>query len=130
MKNYLIYFAAGCVGGFANRLVLWLFGEAGIPQSLDIAVAPAMTPDWLYPAIVWGGLWGLCFAFSFMNSRLFLKGSVLSLLPSAAQIFIVFPYKLDYGIGGIELGMLTPVYVIFVNWIWGLVTAATIKLSR
>ncbi len=130
MKNLMIYFSAGCIGALTNRLVLWLLGEAGIPQSFNIAIAPALTPEWLYPAIVWGGLWGLAFISPFLNSRILLKGSVLSLLPSLVQIFIVFPYKLDAGIGGMDLGQLTPAYVVLVNWIWGIVTAASIKLAR
>jgi hypothetical protein len=29
-----------------------------------------------------------------------------------------------------ELGQFTPAYVVLVNWIWGIVTAASIKLAR
>jgi hypothetical protein len=46
------------------------------------------------------------------------------------QLFYVFPVQAGKGIGGIELGLLTPLLVVFFNWVWGIVTAYTIKLAR
>jgi hypothetical protein len=31
-----------------------------------VAIAPALKLSWLYPRIVWGGLWGLVFVFPFL----------------------------------------------------------------
>ncbi len=126
----LIFFAAGCLGALANSLVVWLFGKYGITTSLGVAIAPSLSPNWLYPRIVWGGIWGLFFVLPLLQSRLLLKGAVLSLLPTAVQLFIVFPLKAHKGVAGIELGLLTPAFVLFFNWVWGIVTAATIKLGR
>jgi putative flippase GtrA len=61
MKKLMIYFAAGCLGALANSLLLWLAGEYAITKALGVSIAPALTPAWLYPRIVWGGLWGFCF---------------------------------------------------------------------
>jgi len=130
MKKILIIFAAGCLGALANSITVWLFGDTGITSSLGVSIAPSLTPAWLYPRIVWGGIWGLIFILPIMQSKLLLKGTVLSLFPTAVQLFIVFPLKAHKGIAGIDLGLYTPLLVLFFNWVWGVVTALTIKFSR
>lgn len=130
MRNLLIFFAAGCVGGLANSLTVWWCGDLGITQLFGVAIAPSLSAAWLYPRIVWGGIWGLLFLLPLINSRLLVKGLLLSLLPTAVQLFVVFPLQANKGIGGLELGLLTPVFVVFFNGIWGLVTAVTIRWSR
>ncbi len=130
MKTLLIFFAAGCLGALANSLVVWQFGQLGFNSLLGVSIMPGLTPSWLYPRLVWGGLWGLLFILPMMPSRLLLKGSILSLFPTVVQLFVVFPLKAHKGIAGLELGMFTPVVVLFFNWVWGVVTAMTIKLSK
>ncbi len=130
MNKILVFFAAGCLGGLANSLVVWLFGDFGITSSLGVAISPALTPNWLYPRIVWGGLWGLVFVFPMFKSNLFFKGTVLSLLPTIVQLFVVFPFQAHKGMAGLELGLYTPVFVLFFNWVWGVVTALTIKFQK
>ncbi len=130
MKKLLVFFAAGCVGALANSLTVWLFGHQGITRSIGVAMSPAFSPDWLYPRIVWGGLWGLLFLLPLLNSRLFAKGSVLSLVPTAVQLFVVFPFLAHKGIAGLKLGLYTPAVVLFFNWVWGVAAALTIKLAK
>ena len=130
MKKLLVFFAAGCAGALANSLALWLLGHFGITHAMSISIAPKLTPAWLYPRIVWGGIWGIGFVLPILESRLLAKGSVLSLFPTLVQLFIVFPYKAHKGIAGIELGILTPVLVLFLNWVWGFTAALTIKSAK
>ena len=130
MNKLLIFFAAGCVGGFANSLTVWLFGEAGITTALGVSIAPSLSPAWLYPRLVWGGIWGLLFILPMHQSRLFLKGTILSIFPTLVQLLVVFPFKAHKGFGGFELGLLTPVFVLFFNWVWGIATAMTIRLAK
>ena len=130
MKKVLILFAAGCFGALANSVVVWLFGDLGITKSLGVSITPALTASWLYPRIVWGGIWGLLFFLPLVNSKPFLKGTLLSLFPTIVQLFIVFPYKAKKGVAGIELGLLTPALVFVFNWVWGVVTSLTIKYSK
>ena len=130
MKKILIYFAAGCLGALANSLAVWFFGDFGIMKIFSVSISPTLSPGWLYPRIVWGGIWGLLFALPLLNSKLIRKGSLLSLFPTAVQLFIVFPYKANKGMAGLDLGLLTPLFVILFNWIWGVITALTIKLSK
>lgn len=130
MKKLLVFFAAGCLGALANSITVWLFGDLGITASAGVSISPSLTPNWLYPRIVWGGLWGLLFVLPMLQSKPILKGSLLSLFPTIVQLLVVFPYKTRYGIAGLELGVLTPVFVLFFNWVWGVVTALTIRFAR
>ncbi|MBQ0724956.1 MAG: hypothetical protein KBT50_07265 [Cycloclasticus sp.] len=130
MNKAFIFFTAGCIGGLANSLVVWQFGQLGINASFGVAIAPSLSPAWLYPRIVWGGLWGLLFLLPQWSSRLFLKATILSLLPSLVQLFIVFPLKANKGVAGLELGLYTPALVLFFNWVWGIASAISIKISR
>lgn len=130
MKKPLVLFSAGCVGGLANSLVVWLFGLLAITALFGVSIAPSLTPGWLYPRIVWGGLWGLVFLLPILNGNIIVKGSVLSLLPTAAQLFIVFPFKADKGIAGLDLGVMTPVFVVIFNWVWGVAAALTIRSAK
>ena len=127
MKKLLIYFAAGCLGALANSVALWLSGRYGINSSLGVSLAPALTPNWLYPRIVWGGMWGVLFVLPIIPSRPLIKGAVLSLFPTAFQLFIVFPFMAHKGAAGLALGYYTPLLVLFFNWVWGFVTALTIE---
>jgi hypothetical protein len=130
MNKLLVLFSAGCIGALANSLVVWLFGYFGITSSFGVSISPSLTPAWLYPRIVWGGIWGLFFILPVLQSKLILKGTILSLLPTAVQLFIVFPLKAHKGIAGLELGLYTPVFVLFFNWVWGVVTVLSIKVAR
>ena len=130
MKKLLICFAAGCLGAIANSVAVWLFGYLGITAILGVSIAPALTAGWLYPRMVWGGIWGILSLLPMMQSKPLAKGAVLSLFPSAVQLFVVFPLKAHKGIAGVELGLLTPALVLFFNWVWGVVTAVTIKVAR
>lgn len=117
------FFAAGCLGGLINSLAVWLFGLLGITTALDVSIAPEFTPSWLYPRIVWGGLWGFLFFLPGLTYKPFLKGLLLSIGPTLVQLFIVFPLQAQKGMMGLELGNLTPVFVIIFNAIWGIVAA-------
>lgn len=129
MKNWMLCFAAGAIGALANSLMVWAFGHFGISQSMGVAIAPALTAAWLYPRIVWGGLWGFLFALP-LGNRGFTHAAIMSLFPTAFQLFVVFPYFLGKGVAGISLGALTPVLVLFFNWVWALATVMSLRLAR
>jgi hypothetical protein len=130
MKKLLICFAAGCLGALANSLTAWAFGEYEINKQLGVAMAPALTTGWLYPRIVWGGIWGFLFVLPFMNTRLITKGALISLFPTLVQLLVIFPLQAKKGYFGLELGLYTPVLVTFFNLVWGLVAALAIKFSK
>ncbi len=128
-RSLSLFFAAGALGGLINSLVVWLFGELGISQALGVAIAPSLSPSWLYPRIVWGGVWGLLFALPLSMGWL-ARGLALSLGPSAVQLLLVFPAKAGKGLLGLELGALTPLLVLFFNAVWGVVASWWVRGTR
>ena len=130
MKKILVCFAAGCLGALANSLTVWFFGDFGITKALNVAIAPALTPGWLYPRIVWGGIWGLVFITPLLNSKPFKKGLLFSLFPTLIQLLVVFPIKAKKGYMGFDLGIFTPLFVVFFNMVWGVVTAIAARSAK
>ena len=63
LKSIALCFSCGSLGGLANSLLVWVFGALGITALFGVSIAPALSPDWLYPRIVWGGVVGI-FTFS------------------------------------------------------------------
>jgi hypothetical protein len=128
LRKLSLVFAAGCVGALANSVVAWAFGSVGITAALGVSIAPALTPAWLYPRVVWGGIWGAQFLIPLRESVI-TRGLILSLAPTAVQLFVVFPYKAHKGMMGLDLGALTPLFVLFFNAVWGIVTAFFLKAA-
>ncbi|UCE35383.1 MAG: hypothetical protein JSV55_00170 [Deltaproteobacteria bacterium] len=126
-KNISMVFAAGCLGGLVNSLAVWIFGDLGINAVLGVRIAPALTPQWLYPRIIWGGIWGLLFLLPLMRSRILSRGIIFSLGPTLVQLLVVFPLKAGKGYMGLDLGTLTPLLVFIFNAIWGIATAIWLR---
>ena len=121
-------FAAGCLGGVANSLAVWAFGRAGITAAAGVSIAPVLTPVWLYPRIVWGGIWGVLLLAPILGNRWLLRGLLLSLAPTAVQLLVVFPLKAGKGAFGLDLGTWTPAFVLLFNAVWGIAAALWLRL--
>jgi hypothetical protein len=130
MKKLLICFSAGALGALVNSIALWGAGSYGVMSALGVSLSPALTHQWLYPRIVWGGLWGFLFILPVMDAKVFGKGMVMSLFPTLFQLLVVFPHMAHKGMFGLGLGEFTPLLVFIFNAIWGIATAITIKLAR
>ena len=104
-------------------MCLRMFGLLGITTSVGVKIAPAVTPVWLYPRIVWGGIWGIVFLLPWMRGSVIRRGLIFSLGPTLVQLLIVFPLKAQQGVLGLSLGTLTPVFVVIFNAVWGMTAA-------
>jgi hypothetical protein len=129
-KKLSLVFAAGCLGGLLNSLAVWIFGDIGITSALGVKIAPSLSAPWLYPRLVWGGIWGLLFLLPLIQKRYLYRGLIFSLGPTIVQLFVIFPIKASKGIMGLELGMLTPLVVLFFNAIWGLTAAIWLRWAN
>ena len=127
VRNVSLVFAAGVLGALLNSLAVWGFGELGITQALGVKIAPKLTPQFLYPRLVWGGIWGMLFLLPLMRGRIWSRGLIYSLGPTLVQLFVVFPIKANKGAMGLELGMLTPLLVVIFNAIWGWTAAIWLR---
>jgi hypothetical protein len=122
-------FAAGAFGALVNSLAVWAAGAYHLTARLGIDIAPGLTSNWLYPRIVWGGLWGFLFMLPFVRGHWWLRGIIFSLAPSAFQLLYVFPRQTGQGLLGLSLGALTPVFVLAANAIWGLSAAWLLRTT-
>lgn len=129
MRLISLCFAAGVVGGLVNSLAVWLAGDLGLMAKIGVNIKPALTLAWLYPRLVWGGIWGLLFILPIAGNGVFLRGLVLSLGPSLAALFYFFP-QTPHGVAGLGLGNWTPLAVVAANAIWGWATAIWLKSCK
>jgi len=123
---FAVCFCAGLIGALAGSLALWLAGRWGLTALAGVEIAPQLETAWLYPRLVWGGLWGLLFYFTVARPRSrrhwVRKGLWLSLLPTLVQLFLIFPYRTPYGPMGIGFGSFAPLFVLSANFVWGFCT--------
>ncbi len=99
-------------------------------SSMGVYLVPALTIEWFCPRVVWGGIWGFLFALPLFRSSIFVRGFLFSLVPTFAELFVVFPYIIDRGVMGFALGTLTPLFVLFFNLVWGFTGAFWARLTR
>ncbi|MBD3245535.1 MAG: hypothetical protein GF333_00805 [Candidatus Omnitrophica bacterium] len=129
IRRVSITFTAGLVGGLANRLAIWIFGITGVTGALGVQFAPPLNVTFVYPGLIWGGIWGLIFLIPLMRERWVIRGFVYSILPSLVMLLVIFPFRMDQGMWGVQLGALMPVMVFFFNAIWGIVAAGWCRVS-
>lgn len=127
-----VCFCAGMLAALCSSLVVWKAGQMGLPAMLDVRMAPKLTSDWIYSRMVWGGIWGLTYflAVGPLRSRRHWarKGLWISLLPTAFQLLVVYPYMTGQDWLGISLGQFTALFVFGYNLIWGFLTGVFCRL--
>jgi hypothetical protein len=128
-RRLTYYYTAGSAGALVNSLAIWLCGAYGVNAFLQVNIHPRLTPDWLYPRIVWGGIWGLLLFMPLVKSRILLRALLVSLGPTAAQLLYVFPVLQHQGVLGLKLGILTPVVVVAFNWLWGVAALVWLRMA-
>jgi hypothetical protein len=128
-RRFSLVFAAGAVGALANSSCVWIAGTSGLTGALGVAIAPAVTPEWLYPRLVWGGIWGALFLLPLGGRRWLVQGALVSLGPTLVQLLVLFPRDPSQGRLGLELGALTPFFVAAFNLVWGVVAACWLRVT-
>ncbi len=130
MKNSLVVYGAGTVGALAMCVVMWFFASHGITHDLGVAISGSIAPQWMYPRLVWGGLWGLLLLLPLLTSSIFARSLVIALIPSLVTLFIIYPFYEHKGVAGLSLGLLTPFLVYFYFWVWALVSILMLRLAK
>ena len=130
LQRISLAFAAGSLGVLISGVFVWGFGALGITAALGVKIAPAFTPAWLYQRLVWGGLWGWLFLLPVTGLSYPVRGLLYSLGPSLVQLLVVFPFQAHKGFLGLQLGYLTPVFILFYNVVWGLTTGWWLTMTE
>ena len=127
-----VCFCAGLLGALLSGLLLCLAGKFGAFAMAGVQLAPQLKPAWFYPRLLWGGLWGLVYFLTVgpahARGRWASRGMLVSLLPTAFELLVVFPYWQGAGLLGLQLGKLTPLAVFLANLAWGLFTGICCRL--
>jgi hypothetical protein len=55
-RTLTLAFSAGALGGLVNSLSVWLAVKYGLTAALGVSLSVPMSPAWIYPRIVWGGI--------------------------------------------------------------------------
>jgi hypothetical protein len=130
VKRVLLCYAAGAAGAFANTLLGHLLSQAGLMAALGTRVLVPFGPPSLYTRLVWGGLWGLLLVLPpLMRMKPLKAGLLVSLAPSAAPLFYFFP-RAGAGLLGESFGLGTPLAVLALNAVWGVVAAHLARDGR
>ena len=116
-------FTGGALGGFVDSFNIWAMGKIGISDMIGLAMKPEFNAPWLYQRMVWGGIWMLLLLLPLMKNRTIVRGMLFSLLPSAMMLFFVLP-SMGKGMLGLGFGMITPLVVIGLNLVYGIVAAS------
>ncbi len=121
-------FTGGAIGGFVDSFNIWAMGKSGISDLIGLAMKPDFNAPWLYQRMVWGGIWMLLLLLPLWKSHALLRGALFSLLPSAMMLFMVLP-SMGKGVLGLGFGSVTPVVVVGLNVIYGIVASVWFKAA-
>lgn len=122
IRKVSVAFTGGALGGFVDSFNIWFMGTVGISDLIGLSMKPDFTAPWLYQRMVWGGIWMLLLLLPLLKKKVLLRGCLFSLLPSAMMLFMVLP-EMGKGMMGLGFGAVTPVVVIGLNCIYGIVAS-------
>jgi hypothetical protein len=122
IRNLSLAFSGGVLGGLVDSANIWSMGKSGVSDLIGLTMKPEFTAPWLYPRLVWGGLWMLLLLLPWWHRRTLLRGLLFSLPPSAMMLFVVLP-GMGKGVLGLGCGLVTPLVVIGLNGIYGMVAS-------
>ena len=126
-----VWFTAGALGGLLNAVFVWGTGTLGLNQAMGLAIKPEWSPGFLYGKMVWGGIWGCLLYFLGKFGEITLVCALLvSLAPTAVQLFYVFPFMAKKGMLGKDLGRWTWLYVIAANFVWAAGAYAWLRIQH
>lgn len=122
IRNASLAFTGGAIGAFIDSFNIWIMGKIGISDLIGITMKPEFTTPWLYKRMIWGGIWMLLLMLPVLKNRIYLRGMLFSLVPSAMMLFVVLP-EMGKGTFGLGFGTLMPVVVVVLNFIYGIVAS-------
>jgi len=127
IQRVAICFAAGVIGGLAVVLFSHVLFGLGVSATLGVKTPVSLKSPDIYRPIFWAGLWGIPFGLLIKTAwkRLYLFGLLYFLVPMLA-LFLFFLPMSGAGYFGLQRGgPLFTVYLLLVNFPYGIITALT-----
>ena len=121
-------FASGVVGAGLVLMVALLMHRFGFLADLGCRLHPSADGRYIYSRLVWGGLFGLLFCLPILSGSVWKRGLVFGLVPAAVELLVVFPLLNHAQVLGLNYGYTTPIFVVFLDVIWGLTSAGWLKM--
>ncbi len=128
LKSLSFAFSAGCIGALFKCLAEWSCSTSEVTNHFNVKLNPTFSLEWLYPRIIWGGLWAFLFLLPYLRRSYFFRGLLYSLIPSAVTILFVLPFCDNQGFMGAKLGDLTPIFILSYNAIWGITSGLWLQV--
>ncbi|MCP5038325.1 MAG: hypothetical protein GY945_12085 [Rhodobacteraceae bacterium] len=119
LKPVFLALTAGGFGGLTSGILVWVLGKLGVTPTLGFNMVPEFAAAWIAGRVFASCLWGLIFLFPIHQTAPVTKGALLGILPWLSSILVVFPYKMQVGFFGLEMGYGTPVWTLFFGAFWG-----------
>jgi len=124
LRQLAFCFSAGAVGGLAKALVSWMGARYGWDAAFGVHWSGALSAAFLYPRVVWGGLWAFLFLLPLARSSLAVCGLIWALVVTLVQL-LVLPLLTH---AGLHFSLLPWFAALLLNCVWGLATALMLRL--
>ena len=129
MKKLCRAFGAGCIGAMVSSFAFWLFAQSGILHAANCGMRPRHNHYWPYMSIVLGGFYALLMLIDWGPKRPVQRGLLYSLFPSLIFLTFILPQYMHSGYFGVRQGYITPLFVLAIFAIWGIITASLLDDS-
>ena len=123
IRAIVLVFVAGALGGLSSGILVWGLGALGITPALGFNMVPDFSLGWISRRVFASAIWGVIFLFPIYRNAPIRKGMVLGILPWLSSILYVFPYRMEVGFFGLQMGWGTPLWTLLFGAIWGVTGA-------
>ena len=122
-------FTGGALGALLDSFNIWWMGVVGVSDWIGIGMKPEFAAPWVYKRMIWGGAWMLLLLLPVWKRRPVARGMLFSLAPSAMMLLVVLP-SMGKGLFGLGYGVLMPVVVVALNFIYGIFASLWYSQAR
>lgn len=118
----------GVLAGLLHGVLTGVAGQLGIPALLGAGVDTSLSAAEWWSRAAAGGAWGVALGalYPLPSGTYVRRGALLALIPAAWQLFYVYPFRLDLGIAGLEVGLGVAPLVVVSLVVCGIVAARVV----
>lgn len=123
IRRIILVLIAGALGGLSSGVLVWGLGALGITPALGFNMVPDFSAGWISRRMAASAVWGVIFLLPVYQTVPLLRGAILGILPWLSSILFIFPYRMDVGFFGLQMGYGTPLWTLFFGCFWGVTGA-------